>query len=401
MANPAPANDTKCWSQHLSWLGLLLGLIVAYFVLRNFSMTFWVFVVAMLAFVGVFSSGGHWLGYWVDKNHRSDRSLLRQEKKSCRLLLKWLRKVLRKKSKHLEEGLQKRIHHAIDGMGALLAETSIERQVLRDERRRLENLIEEDLQHMKKSVAREYVESIGAAVIIALLLRAFVIEAFQIPSGSMIPSLRVGDHIFVNKMAYGIRLPLLPMKIGQSRIPAVALNWALPEPGDVIVFITPKNEEEDYIKRVVATAGDTVEVKGGKLHINGQQMPLVDDGAFEYNDLNEEGHFRGRVSTRRFVETLDEKQHMILRKSCVSNRDCLRIMTECDYEEHLCKQADFGPYKVPEGHVFCMGDNRDNSQDSRVWGPVPAELIKGRAEFIWWSYREDLVQWERMFTGIR
>ena len=401
MANQEPPHDMKCWSQHLSWLGLLLGFVTVYFVLRNFSMTYWVFVVALLAFVGGFSSAGHWLGRWIDRNYRSNRGLLRQEKKRCRLLIKWLRKILRSKAKVMEEGLQKRIHKTIESSSALLAEKEVSREQLQENRRRLENLIEEDLHQFKKSVTREYVESIGAAVIIALLLRAFVIEAFQIPSGSMIPSLRVGDHIFVNKLAYGIRLPFLPLKIGGSKIPAIAASWALPEAGDVIVFITPKNEEEDYIKRVVAVAGDVVEVKGGKLMVNGQPYALIDDGPFEYNDLNEEGHFRGRVSTRKFFETIGERHHPILRKSCVSNRDCLRIMTECDYSDHLCKQSEFGPYKVPEGHVFCMGDNRDNSQDSRVWGPVPANLIKGRAEFIWWSYREDLVQWERMFTKIQ
>ncbi|MBN2493593.1 MAG: signal peptidase I [Deltaproteobacteria bacterium] len=393
------ALTVRYWSQHLSWLLLALGIVAGYFVLRNFEMNFLVFVLSMSAFAGGGSALGHYLGNWIDRNHRTKGGLLRQERRRCKALAKWLRKTSRRKVKVLEEGIQKRIQECIVRLGELL-NSQAERGKLVDERRRVEQFIDEDLLRFRKSVFREYVESIGMAVLIAVLLRAFVIEAFQIPSGSMIPSLRVGDHIFVNKLAYGVRLPLLPLKIGSTKIEARAWTWSLPERGDVIVFITPKNEEEDYIKRVVAVEGDVVEVRGGRLHVNGIPYDLIDDGDFEYNDLDEDGQFRGKVSTRRFHEKIGYQHHPILRKSCVSSRDCLRLMTDCDYETHLCAQPDFGPFEVPEDHVFCMGDNRDNSQDSRVWGPVPSNLIKGRAEFIWWSYREERVKWDRMFTRI-
>jgi signal peptidase I len=216
----------------------------------------------------------------------------------------------------------------------------------------------------------------------------------------MVPTLRVGDHIFVNKLSYGIRIPLLPLKIFGGRIPAVAWNWSMPDRGDVIVFITPENEEEDYIKRVVAVAGDEVAVRSGQLYINGELAPLENGEMFEYRGL-EEGEFVGKVNTKMFQERLDEVNHPILRKACIPGNRCPGLTpAECDAETGLCVQADFGPEAVPEGHVFVMGDNRDNSRDSRWWGAVPLELIKGRAVFIWWSFRERLVRWNRMFTKI-
>ena len=145
-----------------------------------------------------------------------------------------------------------------------------------------------------------------------------------------------------------------------------------------------------------------IEVRGGVVYVNGESYRLEDAGDFIYNDLNEEGQFQGRVETHRFDEIIPEAHHPILRKTCASHRDCrLRMGTDCNFETGLCIQPDFGPYKVPERHVFVMGDNRDNSRDSRVWKSVPLEFVKGKAEFIWWSYREDLVQWQRMFTRIR
>ena len=155
-----------------------------------------------------------------------------------------------------------------------------------------------------KSVVREYYEAILVAFILALFVRTFVFENFKIPSGSMIPTLRVGDHIFVNKFSYGVRVPLLPLKLFGRKIPAVAWSWSMPERGDVIVFITPENEEEDYIKRVVAVAGDTLEVNRGVLRINGKECRQSEPVDFVYNDLDEEGRFRVHLDgTGRFRRT--------------------------------------------------------------------------------------------------
>ena len=326
--------------------------------------------------------------------------MLAEELRHAKALRAWLARVQEKHGARLAEDLRRRLDEGLHRLADAMTREGTTWEQLREARLRLEQLADEHLGRYKKGALREYVESIGIAVLVALLLRAFVLEAFQIPSGSMIPSLRVGDHIFVNKLSYGVRIPFLPLKIGDLRIPAVSWNWGAPARGEVIVFITPENEQEDYIKRVVAVAGDTIEVRGGVVHIGGEPYPLTPDGDFEYVDLDESGAFRGQVATRRFRERIGELEHPILRKSCATDRDCLRIGQLCEPTKGLCTQPDFGPYTVPEGHVFVMGDNRDNSRDSRVWKSVPLEFVKGRAKFIWWSYREDRVQWERFFTGI-
>ncbi len=403
-----PGRDGKswprCWGPRLWWLGLLTGIAAAYFVLRDFSMNYWVFIFSLFAFAAAGATGGRFAGAWIDRNHRTRRGLLRQEIRACKTIRKWLRGTLRRHGDEIEAAVVlKKLEGGIVRLGELIQSEVPDLDELADERRKLEQFAEEHLTGFKKSAVREYVESIGVAILIALVLRAFVIEAFQIPSGSMIPSLRIGDHLFVNKLSYGVRIPLLPLKIGSLRIRAVSWNWSMPEPGDVIVFITPENEEEDYIKRVIAVGGDTVEVRDGKVYVNSEPYDLQDGGEFKYSKLDEDGVREGPViETRRFAENIHGLFHPILRKSCVNDGGCRLVNSRgCDFETKLCIQDDFGPYEVPERHVFVMGDNRDNSQDSRVWKSVPIEFVKGRAIFIWWSYREDLVQWNRMFTKIK
>ena len=174
----------------------------------------------------------------------------------------------------------------------------------------------------KKSVFQEYFEAIVFAIILALFIRAFVVQAFKIPSGSMIPTLQIGDHILVNKFIFGVRIPFTDKKIFDSN---------QPERGDVIVFKYPHDPKVDYIKRVIGVQGDKVELKEGKLHINGE---LYSDPYAYYQDT-------GKV--------------------------------------------DFKAGTVPKGCLFVMGDNRNNSNDSRVWGFVPMNLVVGKAFMIYWS----------------
>ncbi len=223
----------------------------------------------------------------------------------------------------------------------------------------LDATLDEHCAFARKSPAREYAESIATAVFIALFLRAFVVEAFQIPSGSMIPTLQVGDYIFVNKFIYGLRVPLTNWKFG----------WRLrtPERGEVIVFSHPKEADKDLIKRVVAIEGDAVEVRDNIVYVNGKAAPREHlTGACHYVDHDE---LTDRWDTRdceAFSETLDDKTFVTLTEPQSPGRS-------------------FGPQKVPTGTLFVLGDNRDNSSDSRFWGFVPYQLIKGKAMFVWWS----------------
>jgi signal peptidase I len=199
-----------------------------------------------------------------------------------------------------------------------------------------------------KSTFREYAEAIGMALLLALFIRTFIVQAFKIPSGSMIPTLQIGDHILVNKLAYGIRVPLWGHYL---------VDFGKVQRGDVIVFIFPEDRSKDFIKRVVGVAGDTVEVRGKKIYINGQQV----------EDLH--AHFEG-----------DDPQNIL-----PASRD------------------DYGPTKVPENHLFVMGDNRDRSYDSRFWGFVNLEDVRGKAFLIYWSWDggDRWVRWERLASLIR
>jgi len=415
----ASTDYPRCWNQRLWWVFLLVGLLAAYLILQHFTLSYWPFMFALLLIVAAFTSAGSALGRYIDRNHRTEKGLLRQQRRESKALLKWLRRILRRRGHRLEPAVLNRLERAIEELGQSLANPDIDLRQLRSQHQKVEDFIDDHLLAFRKGPIREYIESIGTAVLIALLLRAFVIEAFQIPSGSMIPTLRVGDHIFVNKLSYGIRLPLLPLRVWGQRIPAVSLNWSMPDRGDVIVFITPENEREDYIKRVVAVAGDVVEVRDGMLWLNGKRVAVQQEQLFRYQELDEDGHPRETgemVTTRLFREKLDGTNHALLRRACRNQEDCLSMLplpkcdlktgdcqpsrSGCNPDTGLCHQGDFGPYRVPDNHVFVMGDNRDNSRDSRIWGPVPLEFIKGRAVFIWWSYREDKVQWQRMFKDI-
>jgi signal peptidase I len=213
----------------------------------------------------------------------------------------------------------------------------------------------------------ELVKTIVYAVLIALGIRTVVAEPFNIPSGSMIPTLLVGDFLFVSKFSYGYSRHSLPfsLPLWEGRI-----FGRLPDRGDVVVFKLPSDNRTDYIKRVVGLPGDRVQVQGGVLQINGAAVRRQAAGSVVDSD------FGGRLEVRRYVETLPEgRRHAIAERS------------DTDFNDNTRE------FLVPPGHVFVMGDNRDNSSDSRVMGPggvgfVPVVNLVGRAEFLFFSIDE-------------
>jgi signal peptidase I len=227
-----------------------------------------------------------------------------------------------------------------------------------------------------KILFREYMESLIVAVAVALVLRFFVIAAYKIPTGSMVPTLKVGDFIFAYKVPYGIPIPFS----GGDR-------WAmqLPKRGDVVVFRYPNNRDVNYVKRVVGLPGDRIAIKNKKLQINDQEsgyVPLPDEviqdlPGFEYYSA--------------YQEVLEQSTHSVIRNRA----------DEADF---------FGPVVVPPGHIFVLGDNRDSSDDSRYWGTVPLRNLEGRVIMIWMSFdwlnrwgneRYPSIRWERVFKSVR
>ena len=219
----------------------------------------------------------------------------------------------------------------------------------------------------EKSALREYAEAFGVALILAIILRTFFIQAYKIPSGSMERTLLVGDHIIVNKLDYGLRLPdsIFGLTLFSSAIPYGKYLFPI-EPvrrGDVVVFVFPEDRTKDFIKRVVAIPGDTVEVRAGMLYLNGQRIP--------------DPHAQ-------FEKSLAERLPG----------------SEADY---------MAPRKLEPNQYFMMGDNRDHSYDSRFWGPITRDAIEGRAMFIYWSCADELsalscfydVRWSRIFNLVR
>ncbi len=221
----------------------------------------------------------------------------------------------------------------------------------------------------KEPVLVEYAKSFFPILLIVLLLRSFLVEPFRIPSASMMPTLLIGDFILVNKFAYGIRLPVLNSKI---------VDIGEPKRGDIVVFRYPKNPSDDYIKRVVGLPGDRVAYYQKRLYLNGQlvnQTPIA-----EYQGV---GQGRSMTGAMLISEDLGGATHDILIREG--------------------QPAMEGEFTVPQGHYFVMGDNRDNSNDSRYWGTVPEGNLVGKAFLIWmnWDSANKGISFSRLGTLLK
>jgi signal peptidase I len=225
----------------------------------------------------------------------------------------------------------------------------------------------------RKSEAREYLESILVAIAVAMALRAFVVEAFKIPSGSMIPTLQIGDHIFVNKFIYGPAIPWTDKRVWTSMPP---------HRGDVMVFAYPEHPEQDFIKRVIAVPGDTLEAKAGHPWINGWAVPNCYVGEYSYTEVDQ---INPQHSGKLYVEYLENDAYLTLYD---------------DQGGGYLGDSD-RTFVAQPGEVWVMGDNRNNSHDSRMWwggrgGGVPFANIRGKALFVWLSITDSGIDWSRL-----
>jgi signal peptidase I len=208
----------------------------------------------------------------------------------------------------------------------------------------------------------EYSKSFFPVILVVFLIRSFIAEPFKIPSGSMMPTLLAGDFILVNKFTYGLRVPILNNTF---------IEMHHPKRGDVFVFHYPPDPSIDYIKRVVGLPGDKILYQDKQLFINGQKLDMtyIADYTYESGGLNQ-------VHAKQFEEQLGNVKHALLIEENSMSRE--------------------GAFEVPPGHYFAMGDNRDNSRDSRYWGFVPEQNLVGKAFFIWWNFD----QFKRIGTSI-
>jgi signal peptidase I len=217
----------------------------------------------------------------------------------------------------------------------------------------------------------EYPKSFFPVILVVFLLRSFLVEPFKIPSGSMLPTLVVGDFILVNKFTYGIRLPILNVKV---------VNINEPKRGEVMVFRYPENPSLDYIKRVIGVPGDKVTYRNKRLSINGEDVKVQPDGQYSYIETG-----LSFVVAQKFLEHLDGHTHAIL---TMPEIPVVRLADVRRFPFHSnCAYNETGfSCTVPPGNYFMMGDNRDSSSDSRYWGFVPEENIIGKAFMIWWNF---------------
>ena len=321
--------------------------------------------------------------------------------RATRELLREAAQLLKRKGKRLSAEHLAEVEAAVAAAVALLprrGKPTSSARALDDAAEALEQTIQRHLGPYRKTWLREYAEAISWAIVLALLIRSFIFEAFSIPSGSMIPTLEIGDRLFVNKIGYGMYVPFSPNRW---------LHWDEPERGDVIVFEFhcegDENDGEDYIKRIVAAAGDRVHLDDNTVFVNGEpvdtkELSTGDCDIYEPGEASTHAVRAGICQCVRQEETVGDMayvtQHMTPNARLDSLARCpnrpdwpLRrpfVTGQCRYFGDEASNEDWPDVVIPEGHVFVMGDNRDRSEDGRYWGVVPLDNIKGTAFVVWW-----------------
>lgn len=300
-------------------------------------------------------------------------------------LLQESARLLKKKNAQIEKNLsakqRERLESKLKELDDLMSAKPIDLQAFESCYEQASELADKDLAPFRRGETREIIETLLTALAVAIMVRAFVVEAFKIPTGSMLPTLQIQDHIFVNKFSYGPKLPWIGRIF--SDVP--------PERADIAVFVNPDappgTTPDDYIKRVIAHPGDIFEVKGGFPVINGFEVPHCRVGDYDYID-----HRTGyTISSELFIEFLGDRAYLIQFRG----------------GRH---EEDYAKYNVKEGEFWVLGDNRNNSRDSRFWnhgrgGGVPFDNVKGKALFVWLSFNDNAgdflgVTWDRLFTNV-
>lgn len=316
----------------------------------------------------------------------SERLALVSKRRECKQFLKIGHRLLARGKKTVAQPNLDKASEALKNLKKNLGTDDL--TLLDDALKNAETTVGRQLRSVKKSTSREVLESLVFALIFAMILRTFFIEPFKIPTRSMVPTLLDGDRLFVTKLSYGIRMPFLNDYV---------VWFSKPQRGEVVVFSFPQKEasehlarsnyqcmkaeaiagEKDYIKRIIGVEGDSIEVIDQVVHVNGE--PIAQQAIYQ-RDVPDYFYLSDRRREIWNRETHGDAQYTTITHSIALNH--------------------FGPIKVAPGNIFVMGDNRDNSSDSRCWGQVPMKNIKGRAQVLWWSAGSHGPRWTRVFTRI-
>lgn len=270
-----------------------------------------------------------------------------------------------KKQKNLPQNQREGIEKLLANTNKLLANAETNSNNFKELRKTLDVAVTKTYKKWKQNIVTQTFDELWLVILIALIVKFFFLGSFRVPSGSMMDSILIGDNLFVLMNRYGLTIPFSDRQF---------VSWGSPDRGDIITFTEPTPERKALVKRVVGLPGDKILVSASTLRVNGKDVTRIKKEDFSYTDN------QGRiVDTVRYTETnIDGKQYDILLKKDVTDNQRLQ------FEQQYCKYCGI-EFTVPDGHYFTMGDNRDNSYDSRFWGFVPRNFLQGSPLVIWFS----------------